>query len=141
MKKSIRDKIITVGAFFLTLTLVPVVLSSCSPVMAVKQPDKKNISVFRVGTPRSILLAEFGHPTVTEERDGIRYDVFAFKQGYSKGAKVGRAAFHAAADVVTLGLWEVVGTPMEGAFDGTDMAYEVSYDEDRKVAGVVLLKN
>ena len=30
---------------------------------------------------------------------------------------------------------------MEGAFDGTDMAYEVSYDEDRKVAGVVLLKN
>ena len=28
--------------------------------MAAKQPDKKNVDLFAVGTPRSLLLAEFG---------------------------------------------------------------------------------
>ncbi len=115
--------------------------SGCSVFMAAKQPDKKDVGLFKVGTPRSMLLAEFGLPTVAETReDGRKYEIFSFTQGYSTGAKAGRAVFHGAADVFTLGLWEVIGTPTEATFDGSEMAYEVRYDAEDKVDQVILLK-
>ena len=39
-------------------------------------------------------------------------------QGYSKANKISRAVWHGAADVFTLGLWEIIGTPTESAFNG-----------------------
>jgi len=44
------------------------------------------------------------------------------------------------ADVFTLGLWEVVGTPAEAIFSAKDMAIKVTYDKDEKVKDVVYLK-
>ena len=111
----------------------------CSVYMAAKQPDKKNVNLFTTGTPRSELLAEFGNPTATEEKDGVIHDIFRFKQGYSSGAKAGRAVFHGVADVLTLGLWEVVGTPTEAVFDGDDMSYEVVYNTDKRVEQIIPL--
>jgi hypothetical protein len=37
-------------------------------VKATNQPDKKNLSVFSAGTPRSYVIAEVGSPTFTEEK-------------------------------------------------------------------------
>ena len=147
---------------FLICVLCLLNLYGCFVYVAAKQPEKRNIDLFKVGTPRSILLAEFGYPVVSEVRedgkkyeiytftqfeppsicivDGNKYEIYTFTQGYSGAAKAGRAISHGAADVFTLGLWEVVGTPTEGAFDGTEMAYEVKYDENDKVDQVVLLK-
>ncbi|MBN9127885.1 MAG: hypothetical protein J0I90_09970 [Nitrosospira sp.] len=122
------------------IILFSIMLTSCSVFMAAKQPDKKNVDLFKVGTPRSMLLAEFGMPTVSELRDGKKYEIYKFIQGYSAGAKAGRAVFHGAADVLTLGLWEVVGTPVEGTFSGDEMAYEVSYDQESRVDQVIALK-
>jgi hypothetical protein len=124
------------------LILVGIILlsSGCSVFMAAKQPDKKNVDLFKVGTPRSMLLAEFGMPTVSELRDGKKYEIYKFVQGYSVGAKAGRAVFHGAADVLTLGLWEVVGTPVEGVFSGDEMAYEVRYDDESRVDQIIALK-
>lgn len=79
-------------------------MSGCSVYKAVNQPDKKNMSVLSVGTPRSYVIAEFGIPMWLGDKSGEKADLFAFKQGYSKGAKVGRAFFHASADVLTAGL-------------------------------------
>jgi hypothetical protein len=114
--------------------------SGCSVFMAIDQPGKKNVDLFRVGTPRSVLLGEFGPPAVSETRSGRKYEIFKFVQGYSTGAKAGRALVHGAADVATFGLWEVVGTPAEAIFSGDEMAYEVSYDQDNKVDEVTTLK-
>ena len=126
---------------FIYLCIAMVFLNSCSAFMAAKQPNKKDINLFKVGTPRSLLLAEFGLPISSETRpDGKKYEFFSFTQGYSTGAKAGRAVFHGVADVFTLGLWEVIGTPTEGTFDGTEMACQVRYDSDDKVDEVVLLK-
>jgi len=108
--------------------------------MAANQPDKKNVDLFTVGTQRSLLIAEYGAPTESEERDGKQYEIFKFIQGYSTGAKAGRAIFHGVADVLTIGLWEVVGTPTEAIFDGDQMAYEVSYDGENRVDQVTVLK-
>lgn len=115
-------------------------LTGCGVYMAAKQPDAKNIDLFAVGTPRALMLAEFGMPTVAETRNGRRYEIFKFVNGYSAGAKAGRAVFHGAADVLTLGLWEVVATPTEGIFSGDEMAFRVRYDNDDRIDEVVALK-
>jgi hypothetical protein len=125
---------------FTAIALFAVMLTSCSVFMAAKQPDKKNVDLFKIGTHRSMLLAEFGMPTVRELRNGKKHEIYKFVQGYSAGAKAGRAVFHGAADVLTFGLWEVVGTPVEGTFSGDEMAFEVSYDDDNRVDQVIALK-
>lgn len=127
-------KITLILLFFFTLQI-----SGCSVYMASQQPDKKDVSLFKKGTPRSLLLGEFGYPTAQTEHDGKVWDIWRFRQGYAGGAKVGRAVGHAAMDVITLGLWEVAGTPIETAADGNMVSYEVGYDTHGKVSEVILL--
>ena len=113
------------------LLLSSVALTNCSVVMAARQPKAKNMDVLAIGTPRSLVFAELGQPVTSDTKDGKKVDVFAFTQGYSKGNRTGRAVFHGVADVFTIGLWEVVGTPTEATFDGTKVSYEVTYANDR----------
>jgi len=134
MKKYIKHILLIVVSTSLLLS------AGCSVFMASKQPSKKDVGLFKVGIPRGLLLAEFGSPIHTEQKDGKRVEIFKFVQGYSAGAKAGRAVFHGAADVFTLGLWEVVGTPTEGAFSGDDIAYQVTYDKDDRIAEILALK-
>jgi outer membrane protein assembly factor BamE (lipoprotein component of BamABCDE complex) len=109
-------------------------LSGCAAVKAARQPDKKNLSVLHEGTPRAQVIAELGAPTYTKPKpDGTMEDVFAFKQGYTKGVKMSRAFVHGAADVATGGLWEVIGIPAEIWADGTDVQVLVTYDQDETV--------
>lgn len=124
----------------LSLVLVFFMQAGCGVYMAAKQPDKKNVDLFKVGTPRGMLLAEFGLPVVAEERDGRKYEIYKFVDGYGTGAKAGRAVFHGAADILTLGLWEIVATPTEGAFSGDEMAFRVRYGKDDRVDEVAALK-
>ncbi len=126
-------------AFAIMLSALPA-FSGCAVYMAANQPDKRDVSVLQEGTYRGKVLAELGQPVSTETRDGQRVDVFNFVQGYSDGAKVGRAALHAAADVFTLGLWEVVGTPIEAVADGSEVQVEVFYDAEDNVKEVKALK-
>ncbi|MCC6922624.1 MAG: hypothetical protein IT525_06105 [Nitrosomonas sp.] len=87
-----------------------------------------------------MLLGEFGSPIVSEDREGRKIEIFRFIQGYSTGVKTGRVIFHSVADVFTLGLWEVVGMPTETVFSGSEMAFQVSYDDDDQVDEVIVLK-
>ena len=110
----------------------------CSVYMAANQPGKKDVSVFNAGTPRTHVIAEAGVPRLTKENpDGTLTDTFVFVQGYSSGNKAGRALFHGAADVLTLGLWEVIGTPVEAVADGTEVAVQVEYDANEKVRNII----
>jgi hypothetical protein len=87
-----------------------------------------------------MLLGEFGAPATSEIRKGRKYEIFRFVQGYSTGVKAGRALFHGAADVMTFGIWEVVGTPAEAIFSGNEMAFEVSYDRNNRIDQVTTIK-
>jgi hypothetical protein len=107
---------------------------------ATQQPDRKNLDVLSKGTPRTHVIAELGAPVWSDSKDGGTTDVFAFKQGYSRWNKAGRAMFHGAADVATFGLWEVVGTPVETIADGKDMKLQVSYDTEQKVRDIEVIK-
>jgi hypothetical protein len=109
------------------------IFSSCAVVMATKQPPLKNLEVLKPGTERDLVVAELGMPMSSEKTEAGKKEIFTFVQGYSKGAKASRAVFHGAADVFTLGLWEVIGTPLEGGFDGKKITVRVIYDSSDKV--------
>ena len=129
--------------FFLILSHALLCFSGCSVYMAAHQPKKKDLSVLERGTPRSFVVAELGAPATTDrDKRGNRYDFFLVTQGYSKGSRLGRAFAHGAADLFTIGCWEVIGTPTELAFDGTQLRIQVTYsDRDLVDVATVISKN
>jgi hypothetical protein len=122
------------------LVLLAVSASGCSVAMAAHQPSRKETELLIPGVPRNLVLAELGAPISSETKDGKRVEGFSFVQGYRKGVRIGRTVGHATADVLTLGLWEVAGTPTEAVLDGTKVAYEVTFDANDKVEKVVSLR-
>ena len=45
-----------------------------------------------------------------------------------------RATGHLTAEIATLGLWGIIGTPIEQEFNGTVLGYKIYYDENDKVS-------
>lgn len=122
------------------VVLAAVLLSGCSAYMAANQPSEKDFSVFKTGTPRDRVLAEFGTPKHSEIAGGRKSDIFTFVQGYHGAVKAGRAVAHGVASVATLGLWEIIGTPIEGHMNGSELSVRVDYDAADQVAAVIPLK-
>jgi hypothetical protein len=108
--------------------------------MAAQLPDKKDLNVLKPGVPRSVVIAEMGAPSSYDELEGTRTEVYKFKQGYSTPNKISRAVFHGTADLFTWGLWEVVATPTEYCFSGTDTIVMVAYDGSNRVEKVQYVK-
>ena len=113
--------------------LISLCAGGCSVYMAANQPERKNLDVLQKGRMRSEVLAEMGQPLATEIRDGQRVDVFSFKQGQDEAFNFGRAVGHGVADVLTLGIWEVAGTPTEMALKAKRISFEVTYDASDRV--------
>jgi len=97
--------------------------------MATKGTKEKNLSVLKEGTPRSIVVAELGAPKSTEENTDI------YEQCKGDESSTGRAIGHGIMDVLTLGLWEAIGTPIEAAAGSDKECYRIKviYDENDKV--------
>lgn len=131
MNKLISTAVLPLFCFWLT---------GCSVVMALRQPEKKNLSVLSAGTSRENVVSYLGAPAVTDVQEDQRTDIFQFKQGYSGGNKASRALFHAAADFFTFFFWELVAIPGEVVFNGTDMSVKVMYDSADKVKDVIYLR-
>lgn len=117
---------------FLTTSLI--FLNNCATEQALNQPIKKDLSVFDLGTDRELVLLEIGSPAETLEEDGQKVDLFSFVQGYGKGTRMARATGHLTAEIATLGLWGIIGTPIEQEFNGTVLGYKIYYDENDKVS-------
>ena len=115
-------------------------ISGCSAYMAANQPPPKNFAVLKQGTQRSLVIAELGTPVHSEAGPTGKKDIYKFTHGYHGAVRAGRAVAHGAASVATLGLWEVIGTPLEGYANGTELSVEVRYDANDQVAQVVPLK-
>lgn len=107
--------------------------SGCAVYMATNQPRLRNLAVLKPGTERDLVIAELGAPVISEAVEAGRKEIYTFIQGYGKLTKAGRALFHGAADVFTIGLWEVIGTPLEGAFDGKKISVRIVFDANGRV--------
>jgi hypothetical protein len=108
--------------------------------MAARQPDQKDLSVLQPGTPRSRVVAELGAPLDTRPTDRGGVDVFTFKQGYSRANRTARALGHATGTIMTAGVWEIAGIPIESWFDGTDVKMEVAYGPYGEVESVTVFE-
>ena len=116
-------------------------MTGCAVKSAMDQPAKKDVSVFERGTPRYELIGEIGEPVdIKKNEDGTTTETYSFIQGYSKGVKGARAFGHAALDVMTIGLWEIIGSPTEAIASGTKVVVRVKYDKSKLVDKVTAIK-
>src|SRR3989304_10513119 len=106
-------------------------LSGCSVGMALSGKKDPNLGAFRVGSTRGEVELQLGGPVSSVSNpNGSRTDVYEYDLGNEPST--GRAIGHGVLDVLTLGLWEIVGTPIEG-FTGTKHQITIVYGpEDRK---------
>jgi hypothetical protein len=116
------------------MPLLVLMVQGCSVGMAMSGKPDPNIGVLSIGQDRGVVLLNLGQPSQTLAVATGRTDVFRLERGNQPSA--GRAAGHAVMDLLTLGLWEVVGTPIEG-FTGDEFAITVEYDKDDKVTKVI----
>ena len=114
---------------FLVIGCLPLTCG-CAVFMALKGKEDPNLGVFGAGQDRAMAIATLGPPHKTYFADGNRVDVFKLKRGDKPSA--GRAIAHGVLDVMTIGVWEVIGTPIE-VMQGETFYLTVSYDDQDRV--------
>jgi hypothetical protein len=118
----------------IAIGLAPVaagILAGCSVGMALSGSQNPDLGAVRTGATRGEIELHLGTPTrSTLLEGGHRADVYEYEVGNEPSA--GRAAGHAVMDVLTLGIWEIVGTPIEGV-QGEKYTATIVYDENDKV--------
>ena len=110
------------------------VLSGCSVGMAVAGKESPNLAACRVGATQADIQAELGRPTSSQMlQNGDSVCTYEYEVGNEPSAA--RAVMHGGMDVLTFGLWELVGTPVE-AVQGQKYEMTVTYDADGKAKAI-----
>lgn len=109
-------------------------ISGCSVGMAMSGKEDPNFAAFRVGSTRGEVELQLGKPisSVTTP-EGMRVDLYEYEIGNKPSA--GRAIGHGVMDILTLGLWEIIGTPIEG-FQGDKKRVTITYDKKDRVEAI-----
>jgi hypothetical protein len=137
-ERNMRKRLLSILTMGITLSLIT---TGCAVKSAMDQPDKKDTSVFDRGTPRFEVIGEIGQPVdIQKNDDGTITDTYSFIQGYSKGAKAGRAFGHTLMDISTFGLWEIIGSPTEAIASGDKVIVRVKYDKAKLVDYIQAIK-
>lgn len=92
-------------------------LQGCSVVLEATRPDPVDISQFQPGETHESVVERLGAPQSTaKESDGASCDYYSlYTHGPDAMGKAGIAFIEGAADVLTIGLAEVLTTPAEAA--------------------------
>ena len=122
----------------LTACLLIVSLSSsgCSVLMAANRSSYRgDVSVIQDGVSRSNVIAELGQPDSFSKTESGGYDdrYTLDPDAHRTWLRTGTVLFHLGADVMTLGLWELVGTPYELAVRDRAVTYHLAYNPDGKL--------
>lgn len=114
--------------------LAVVLLGGCSVGMAVSGDPAPNLTNVRKDAYRSDVELALGTPVRTS-LDSQGRDVAVYQYEVGNEPSAGRAVGHAVMDVLTLGIWEIVGTPIE-AVQGDKYEMTVVYGEDDRVVSI-----
>ncbi|MDH5700267.1 MAG: hypothetical protein OEZ41_09935 [Nitrospirota bacterium] len=112
----------------------------CSVYTAFTHPSKVDIEGLEnmKGVNRATVMNQCGVPiSSSKNSDGGRTEIYKFYEG-SSWAK-GRGAFHLAADIFTLALWEIIAWPSELAARGDQLTAEAVYDNDDNLVSFKVL--
>ncbi len=113
----------------------PIVNSGCSVFMSANRSTYKDTSILKVGADRDVVLAELGPPNASLKMENGGYkDIYKiYPNAHRAGSKGAAVAGHAVADILTLGLWEIVGTPLELAAQDKPVTFILKYNPEGKL--------
>jgi hypothetical protein len=112
-------------------------LSSCAPVMEANRPDPVDLSQFHVGQHRLDVVKVLGAPVASVNDGPKSCDVYQlYTHGPSGVGKAGIAFVEGVADVFTLGLAEVISTPVEAGTKNSLHAVTMCYSQDGTLLSV-----
>lgn len=121
------------------LILMCILLNGCAVAMSASRSTYKgDPAMMQVGADRMVIEQTFGPPNMTASLDkGKTKAVYKIDpNAHSSGARGAAVAGHLVADVLTLGLWEAVGTPLELAAQDKFTTYIIVYGTDNKIESV-----
>lgn len=111
-------------------------LGGCSVGMALSGTETPDVSYCTLGETRSDIELEMGPPLAVEDLpDGSQVCTYEYIVGNEASPE--RAIAHGSMSVLTFGLWELVGTPLE-ARQGQTYRMTVTYDADGRADEVVI---
>lgn len=128
-----KEKIMRKISLFLVALML--FISGCSVIMAGKKQVRKDTKVITIGNHRDNIVQTIGAPatSVKLENGGCK-DVYKIVENAGTGGtKTLAIVGHAAMDVVTLGLWEIIGTPLELATQETPTHFILYYGPDYRL--------
>lgn len=101
-------------------------LQGCSVGLALDGADNPDLSIIHKGATQFQVELEIGKSVrwYPDEKKGQ----YHFTTGESGSA--GRAVAHAAGDILTFGLWEIIGTPIEAVQSHDRWLVDIWYDEE-----------
>jgi hypothetical protein len=109
-------------------------LSGCSVAMALHGQQEPNFDAFEIGSPRKQVEIQLGTPSSSISRtDGTKEDTYQYEMGNSPNGA--RATLYFYYDVFTIGLAEVIFTPIE-LFQGHDEVTKIVYSQDDRVLDI-----
>ena len=125
----------------LLLGITPTLLG-CSVYMSASRSTYKDTSVIKVGADRSVILKELGpsHASLRLENGGYK-DIYKIDpDAHRTGSKGAAVAWHVIADIFTIGLWEIVGTPLELAAQDKPVTFILKFDDKEKLVEMETVK-
>jgi hypothetical protein len=109
-------------------------LSGCSIAMALHGNPEPNFEAFEVGSTRKQVEIQLGTPaSTTSLTDGTKEDTYKYEMGNSPNGA--RATLYFYYDLFTIGLAEVIFTPIE-LFQGHDEETKIVYSSDDRVLDI-----
>ena len=116
------------------LALTPSLFSGCAVYMAAKGTPEPYGGGPLAGQDRNAVIASLGPPKESVDSNGRRLEIYEYKTGDAPSPW--RAVVHGLLDLSSLGIWEIIGTPIEMA-QGEKVRVTVEYDENGRVANVL----
>lgn len=103
--------------------------------MAASGDREPNLSAFGIGSTRGQVEQQLGAPkeSITLP-NGNREDTYRYVIGNESSP--GRAVAHCVADILTLCIWEIFGTPIEASSQGEEKHIRITYGADNKVVAI-----
>jgi hypothetical protein len=105
--------------------------------MEATRPNPVDINQFAVGENRMAVIQSIGSPVGNVKNAGDNCDVYKlYTRGPGDVGKGAIAAGEVVADVFTLGLTEIIFTPVEAATRNSQHTVTICYDGDSKLASI-----
>ena len=116
------------------MLVLPLLLAGCGVVMEASRPDPVDMKQFVTGEQRSLVVAELGPPTATSHQSDQSCDIYRlYTNGPSTAGRYTLTTTEAVADVLTLGLAEVVTTPVEAITQNSKHSVTMCYDNHQQL--------